>query len=179
MNMQLAILGPPGSGKTTVGKSIAEKFDIPYISSGDVARQLADQDPTTALQLKTGAMAPEESMRVLIKQRLDAATAESGGFVLEGFPRTLAQYLAIRIWSHMPIFFHLDVSMGLCLERLIQRAREDDTPDAIARRVNTFQTETQPLIRLLQNSAMVHDIYAYGGVEETLLIMNNVIATYL
>lgn len=150
--MQIALMGPPGSGKTTVGKHVADKYGIPYISSGDIARELAEADPTTALSLKAGSMAPEESMRALIKKRLEKAMADSGGFVVEGFPRTIAQYIALRMWGLMPVFMWMELGEADCLERLILRARTDDTPDAIARRLETYRSETRPVLRLLEES---------------------------
>lgn len=158
--MQLALMGPPGSGKTTVGEAISEKFGVPYISSGQIARQMAEADPTTALSLKAGSMAPEDSMRALIKKKLDRAITDSGGFVVEGFPRTLAQHIALRMWGAMPVYLWLDLGEAACLDRLLQRAREDDTPDAIARRLQTYNTETLPILRLLQESDQVSIIDA-------------------
>lgn len=156
--MQIALMGPPGSGKTTVGEALSKKFGVPYISSGEIARQLAEADPTTALSLKAGSMAPEESMRALIKKRLEKAMLESGGFVVEGFPRTIAQYIALRMWGTMPIYLWLDLGQASCLERLLIRAREDDTPDAIAKRLQTYHTETVPILEILKEGDQVQVI---------------------
>lgn len=153
-------MGPPGCGKTTVAKHISKKFEIPHISSGMIARKLADEDPTTALALKAGSMAPEDSMRALIKRSLEKSMADSGGFVVEGFPRTIAQYIVLRMWGLMPVYIWLDLGDADCLERLILRARDDDTPDAIAKRLRTYQDETLPILALLEESNRVEKINA-------------------
>jgi adenylate kinase len=162
-------MGGPGSGKTTVGRSISSTHGIPYISSGDIARELAEADPTTALSLKAGSMAPEDSMRALVKGKLERAVAHSGGFVVEGFPRTVAQFIALRMWGFMPVYLWMKIGTSECLERLVSRARADDTPDAIAKRLATFQNETIPIFNLLSESEQVQIIYANSD-EETVKI---------
>lgn len=156
--VQLAILGPPGSGKSTVGKALAEKYEVPFVSSGDIARQLAEMDPTTSLALKAGSMAPEESMRGLVRENLEKANTESGGYILEGFPRTTAQWVALQMWEQMPMFITLGIKTADSLLRLVQRARDDDTPDAIERRWRTYESETLPLIEFLYEAAYNHII---------------------
>jgi adenylate kinase len=177
--MQIALMGPPGSGKTTVGRSISEKFNVPYISSGEIARQLAEADPTTALSLKSGSMAPEESMRALVKKQLERATAKSGGFVIEGFPRTVAQYIALRMWGAMPFFIWLELGEYGCLERLLDRARDDDTPDAIARRLQTYQEETIHIRPFLTESGQIHAIHAGTAPDDVVVRAEMAIARHL
>lgn len=177
--MQLAIMGLPGAGKTTVGQKVAKNHTVPYISSGAIARKLADADPTTALALKSGSMAPEESMRALIKDELLRALAGSGGFVVEGFPRTIAQYLAMRLWGLIPVFITLEISDAESLERLIRRSRDDDIPDAIAKRLNIFHTETKPLLDILANTGSHWQVDASASQESVIHEVEQIVATYL
>jgi adenylate kinase family enzyme len=127
---------------------------------------MAKEDPGTALSLKAGKFAPEEQMRMRIRNKIGAATSEHGGYVLEGFPRTIAQYVALRMWGHTPVFIHLDIDATASIERLIARAREDDVPDAIAQRIETYSEQTKPLLELIQDQCFT--VPAFEAKEDLL-----------
>jgi adenylate kinase len=91
--------------------------------------------------------------------------SEAGGFVVEGFPRTIAQYIALRMWGTMPVYLWMNLGEAECLERLVLRARDDDTPDAIAKRLETFRDETIPILKLLQEADQVEVLTASVEVE--------------
>lgn len=147
----IVIIGKTGSGKTTVGKQLAQKLDLPHLSSGDIARDMARDDPSTKQALDHGLMAPEAAMRAAIKQELEKAVQTKGGFILDGFPRTVGQLICVLKWIGADVeFFHLQIDDIDAILRLLSRNREDDNPDAIARKLENFETETQPLIRIAQ-----------------------------
>src|SRR4051812_1251119 len=89
--MRLLMLGPPGSGKGTHGVRLAEEFGIVHISSGDVLRAEAATNPTLAGYLARGDLVPDDAIFGLLIPIMERAAADTGGFIADGFPRTLAQ----------------------------------------------------------------------------------------
>lgn len=176
--MQLVMIGQTGCGKSTLARDAAAEFDLPYISSGDVARDLARMDPATDISLKAGRMAPEEAMRMQIHHRLEQATLERGGFILDGFPRTVAQLAALLRWIQgFPTFVYVRTDRLTCIERLNRRDRADDNPDAIAAKFADFDERTQPMIDILEEHDAKLDIWndgeahaAYRSFKEALTV---------
>lgn len=156
--MNILLLGPQGSGKGTQAKRISAEYGIPHIATGDMLRAAIEQGTELGLRVKpivdAGELVPDELMVELIRERLGQDDAREG-FVLDGFPRTRPQALALdamlrEIGRELTVIFALHVSEEVCIERLLKRAveegRSDDTPDAIRRRLRRYYEETEPLI---------------------------------
>lgn len=168
--MEIVLIGNTGSGKTTLAEEIARRTGLPHLSSGDFARRLAEEDADTRVRLNSGMMAPEEAMRNLVKQAVEEASIKHGGYILEGFPRTMAQLVAILTWSKsLPTFIELLTPQVVCVQRLLERGRDGDGPDTIANRFKFYQSETQPVIDALEQVGMlqvihgnypIHDVFA-------------------
>lgn len=157
--MHIALIGNTGSGKTELAKRLHQELDLPLVSSGRIARDMSRADPSTDLALRQGAFAPEAAMRTAIKQEVEAAEVQRNGWILDGFPRMTAQIVCLMDWtSGMPLFIHLDVPEWVCLERLIARERVDDNADAIARKFENFRIHTRPMIEMLHEGGVLHDI---------------------
>lgn len=149
--MNLVFLGYSGSGKSTVAKRVAEECGLSYISSGVIARQMAEDDPHTRMSLNSGLLAPEDAMRQAMKAAVREAdpTIGKGGFVLDGFPRSVAQYVALVSWRPGPLtFIWLDVHKTEAIARLLERGRSDDNPDSIARKLADFDHDTMPVVEM-------------------------------
>lgn len=156
--IHIVLMGVSGAGKTTVARLLSEHYRVPHVGSGDIARALADHDPHTYVALEKGQMAPEEAMRAEVRQALERADLEDGGWILEGFPRDMAQLVCLMDWTvALPAFVHLDAKAWTVIERLTSRRRDDDTPDAIARRLVDFEQNVRPVL----------DVLAAGGVLKT------------
>jgi adenylate kinase len=163
--MHLVLTGRTGSGKSTVARLLAERFDVPIISSGDIAREIAKDDPATGMALRQGSFAPEHAMRVLVRQRIEEADLRHGGWVLDGFPRTVDQLICLMQWTTaLPTFIEMGLSTWACLERLNARGRDDDNPDSLARRLESFEEKTTPMIAILEEGGVLHYI-PYEGMS--------------
>jgi adenylate kinase len=169
--VNILLLGPQGSGKGTQAKRIAEEFDLAHIATGDMLRHAIALETPLGLAVKPiverGALVPDDLMIGLIRERLDEEDAREG-FILDGFPRTMAQAEALdatlgEIGRDLDVVFELQVPGEVSLERLGKRAveegRKDDTPEAIARRLAEYHDKTEPLVgyyRLRGNLVGVH-----------------------
>lgn len=156
--MNILLLGPQGSGKGTQAKRISAEYGIPHIATGDMLRAAMEQGTELGRRVKpivdAGELVPDELIVELIRERLGQDDARAG-FILDGFPRTMPQALALdemlrEIGRQLTVVFALHVSEEVCIQRLLKRAveegRSDDTPDAIRLRLRRYYEETEPLI---------------------------------
>jgi adenylate kinase len=176
--MNLLVLGPQGAGKGTQAKRIAEAYDIPHVSTGDMFRAaVADGTPLgrqVEPLLKEGILVPDELTVSLIRERLSADDA-ADGFVLDGFPRNLAQANALdgmlrEIGRGLDAILFFDIPDSVGMERALQRAeiehRNDDTREVIARRLATYHDETEAVVEHYRTSGKLVPLHAGRTVEE-------------
>jgi adenylate kinase len=176
--VNILLLGPQGSGKGTQAKRIAAEYGIPHIATGDMLRAAIAAETPLGLTVKpiydAGGLVPDEIMIELIRERLDESDARDG-FVLDGFPRTMRQAEALdamlrEIARELTVVFALQVSDGICLERLLKRAEEegrpDDTPEAIRTRLDIYHRETEPLIEHYRTQGILVTIHGDGTPNE-------------
>ena len=155
--MNVLILGPQGAGKGTQAKRIASEYGIPHIATGEILRDAMAAGTPLGLLVKpiydAGHLVPDDLMVGLLRERLAEPDTEAG-FVLDGFPRTMAQAEALdamlrEIDKDLDVVFTLQVPEGVSIERLLRRAqiegRTDDTPESIATRLALYRSETEPL----------------------------------
>lgn len=143
----VAIMGMPGSGKSTLGKRLVQKFDADLISAGDLARRLAEKDEETRIALEKGEMAPKEKMNREMRDILAAAILSGKSLILEGYPRyreQLADLLNLGEDENLA-FIWIGCNDEVAYKRLNARGRDDDTREAINRRILNFWSETYPI----------------------------------
>ena len=169
--MNILLLGPQGSGKGTQARRIADEFGLAHISTGEMLRHAIALQTPLGLAVKPivegGALVPDALMIGLIRERLDEGDGGEG-FILDGFPRTIAQAEALdavlaEIGRDLDIVFELQVPDEVSIERLAKRAveegRKDDSPEGVARRLAEFHEKTKPLVgyyRLRGNLVGIH-----------------------
>lgn len=178
--MNILVLGPQGSGKGTQAQRIKAMYGIPHIATGDMLREMRELDTPVARELRAvldrGDLVDDELMIELIRDRLSRGDTV-GGFVLDGFPRTMAQAEALdellrELGRELDIVFDLQVpKREMLLERLLRRAAEegraDDTPEVIGRRLELYESETAPLVDYYRtHQANVVGIHADRSVDE-------------
>ena len=176
--MFILILGAPGSGKGTQGKILAERLGLPKITTGDLIRTAMKQGTPLGLEIQKyydeGKLVPDSVVLGMIKDELDRPAAK-GGAILDGFPRTAAQAelvdrtLAQR-GQRLNHILLLDVTEEELVRRMSARARvegrSDDSPEAIATRLQVYQRDTAPLIAHYAQRGIVHRVPGTGTVDD-------------
>jgi adenylate kinase len=178
--MNILVLGPQGSGKGTQAERIKAMYGIPHIATGDMIREQMERETQLGLEVKDvydrGDLVSDQLMIRLIRDRLDRGDTLPG-FVLDGFPRTMAQAEALDdllgdLGRSIDVVFDLQVpDRQQLLERLLKRAdeqrRSDDTPEAIQRRWALYEQETAPLVEYYRSTrGNVVGIHADRSIEE-------------
>ena len=176
--MRLIIMGPPGAGKGTQAKFIAEHFKIPAISTGDIFRANVSEGTELGVKAKAfmdaGEYVPDEVTNLMVRNRIDEPDADAG-FLLDGYPRTLAQVEEldgmIKFTGHrLDGVVCLTVDQDEIVHRLLQRAqvegRADDTEDVVRRRQELYLEQTEPLIDVYKKRGIVIEIDGMGEVTE-------------
>jgi adenylate kinase len=153
--MRLLLIGAPGAGKGTQAELLAKRFHITHISSGDVLRQhVRDQTSigqTIKAYVDAGDLVPDSVVMDMLRKPVIAA-AQSGGYVLDGFPRTVDQAKAAFEIAHplgveVQAAVHLEVPNEELIRRLLARGRgSDDTEEVIAHRLQVYRENTIPLL---------------------------------
>jgi adenylate kinase len=174
------VLGPQGSGKGTQAKKIAATYGIPHIATGDMIREMMERPTELGAELREvydrGDLVGDDLMIRLIRDRLDRGDTLPG-FVLDGFPRTLVQAEALddlmsELGRPIDVVFEFQVpDRQRLFDRLLKRAREenrsDDTPEAVQRRLELYDTETAPLVEYYRSTrGNVVGIHADRTIED-------------
>ncbi|HEY5868095.1 MAG TPA: adenylate kinase [Candidatus Tectomicrobia bacterium] len=176
--MNVILVGPPGAGKGTQGHRLSEQYRIPEISTGDMLRAAARQGTPLGQAAKSymerGALVPDGVIIGIVRERLAQDDTE-GGFILDGFPRTVAQAEALTQMSEQqqrPIehVISLEVPHEELLQRLAGRrqteGRHDDTAEAVRHRLEVYAHETAPLIDYYRRQGLLRCIAGVGTVDE-------------
>jgi adenylate kinase len=176
--VRLVLLGPPGAGKGTQAQRLAAHLGVPTISTGDIFRSNIVRD--TALgrlaqtYLDAGKLVPDEVTNDMVRDRLGDADC-SRGFVLDGYPRTVAQVQALddmlaALGTCLDRVAELTVDVAEVIKRLLRRAaiegRSDDTEDVIRHRQEVYAEQTAPLVDLYRKRGLLVEVDGMGEVDE-------------
>lgn len=176
--MRLLIMGPPGSGKGTQAAVVAERFDVPAISTGDIFRANVAEGTELGKEaeryMKAGAYVPDEVTNAMVRDRLFEPDAAKG-FLLDGYPRTLAQveYLdavlsdqGVQLDRVIELIVDIEEVVGRLLARAAEMGRADDTEEVIRHRQELYARETAPLTGLYAQRGLLSRVDGIGSVEE-------------
>ncbi len=181
--MRVVLLGPPGAGKGTQAEVIASRLGVPAISTGDIFRANVSGNTELGLQAKkymdAGELVPDEVTVAMVKGRLAEADC-AGGFLLDGFPRTVPQAEQLReslreLGHGLDCVLELVVDEDELVQRLSSRRtlvdgewtqRDDDKPETIRRRLQVYREQTAPLSGWYEGEGLLTQIDAIGAVEE-------------
>jgi adenylate kinase len=176
--MRLVLLGAPGSGKGTQAARLKDHLQVPHISTGDLLRAEVAAGSALGLQAKAvmdrGDLVSDEILLGMLEDRLSRPDV-SGGFILDGYPRNLAQadalgQLLARIGQPMDHAVQLDVDTDLLVERIAGRAKEqgrvDDSPESVRNRLNVYNQVTAPVVDYYRQRGMLKVVHGEGSMDD-------------
>lgn len=176
--MRLILLGPPGAGKGTQGHRVSEKYHIPEISTGDILRAAVRAGTELGREARRymdrGALVPDSVIIGIVQDRLMQDDA-SKGFILDGFPRNVAQAEALSRMllenaSPLDHVISMQVDEAELLQRLASRreleGRQDDSDETIRHRLDVYRHETEPLIAYYEQVGLLRPIDGIGTIDE-------------
>lgn len=171
-------MGPPGSGKGTQGAILARQLQVEHIAVGDLLRSEVSAGTPLGLRvaatMQAGDLIPDELVTELVAPTVTRA-AQNGGYILDGFPRTLTQAVAARqaadefnvdadivIWLDIPP----QVLIGRLADRAAAQGRSDDTAETISRRLQVYEEATRPLLDYYQGRGLLTTVDALGDAAQ-------------
>jgi adenylate kinase len=196
--MRLVLVGPPGAGKGTQAQFLAAHYSIPHISTGDIFRANLKAGTPLGLQAKgfmdNGELVPDSVTNEMVKDRLTHDDV-ANGFLLDGFPRNVAQAEVLRaILAEKKTPLHAVLEFSLANEEIVARLssrrtckecgapsvgqekcpqcggdvyqREDDKAEVITRRLEVYQEQTAPIVSFYRNEGLLITVGALGSVED-------------
>ncbi|MEH1834571.1 MAG: adenylate kinase [Nostoc sp.] len=151
---RLIFLGPPGAGKGTQAKTLADHWHVPHVSTGDILRQALEKQTRLGIKAQSymdkGELVPDILVQEMVQERLSQLDAKPG-WILDGFPRTVKQAVFLEeLLEQLDQFgervVSLEVPDEVVVGRLLGRGRKDDNEEVIRRRLEVYRSETAPLI---------------------------------
>jgi adenylate kinase len=175
--MRVLLIGPPGAGKGTQATRIAEHFDLAWIATGNLLREQVvngtELGKVAKEYMDKGDLVPDDLVIEMTRDRM-AQAAEEGGYVLDGYPRTLAQAEAAYRWAvargiPFDLTLYFEIEEEELFARLAGRAREehrsDDTEETVRHRLEVFATQTRPLVDYYHRRGILVRINAVGPID--------------
>lgn len=176
--MRLVLLGAPGSGKGTQAARLKDHLQVPHISTGDLLRAEVAAGSKLGLEAKevmaAGNLVSDEILLGMLEDRVSRPDT-AGGFILDGYPRNLAQadalgQLLARIGQPMDHAVQLDVDTDLLVERIAGRAKEqgrvDDSPESVRNRLNVYNQVTAPVVDYYRQRGMLKVVHGEGSMDD-------------
>jgi len=167
--MKIILIGIQGSGKSTQGNLLAEKLNVPYLSTGHIFREIAKEKTPAGRYIKetmnAGYLIPDEKTLEVVSEYLSRPEYEKG-YILDGFPRTGTQAQAFKNGINKVVY--LRVSDNEALRRIAGRkeTREDETPRAIQKRIELFHRFTEPVLDYYREKGILAEVDGEQSIED-------------
>jgi adenylate kinase len=185
--MRIVLLGAPGSGKGTQAALLKQRLGLPHISTGVLLRAAVSEQTKLGLLAKEymdrGELVPDGVMLDLIEERLGRPDVR-GGFLLDGYPRNLAQAEALdalleRLGQPLEEVIQIDVDPERVVARIAKRAaredRSDDTDEVVRNRMRVYQEQTAPVSGYYAEQGLLTRVLGDGSIEEVLQLILSVL----
>lgn len=169
---RLVLVGPPGAGKGTQAGTLSDKLGVPHISTGDLFRAHIGNGTELGRSVQSildeGKLVPDEVTNEMVRERLADADTRNG-FILDGFPRNIAQAevladILAKAGTKLDAVVEFQIDEDVVVGRLLGRGRTDDNEDVIRHRQDVYRSETEPLLNFYRDILVTVD--AVGEVEE-------------
>ena len=178
--MKLILLGPPGAGKGTQADRVQSALGIPKLSTGDMLRAAAEAGTEVGKKaadiMERGDLCPDALVVSIIEERIEAPDC-AGGFILDGFPRNLAQAEALsemleRKGIDLDVVIELRVVEAALVDRIRQRvketggARADDNEETLKKRMTVYREQTEPLIPFYEGKGLLKVVDGMASIDD-------------
>ena len=192
--MRLILLGPPGAGKGTQAQRLVSKHGIVQLSTGDMLRAAVKAGTPVGTQVKDimdrGDLCPDELVVAIVADRIEEPDA-ANGFILDGFPRTVAQAEALEHMLHdkhmeLDAVVELQVDEGALIRRIESRIaetlargeplRKDDDPEVLKTRLIAYRNQTAPLIAYYRDKGLLRPVDGMASIDEVAEAIDRVLA---
>ena len=172
--MRIILIGPPGAGTGTQCQRLVEHLDVPHLSTGEMLRtEVRSGSPEglrAAAHMDQGQLVPDSMILGMVTKRLESADCR-GGFLLDGFPRTLPQASTLddlleRRAMNVDGVLELAVPRDELVRRMLARKRADDNPEIFSKRIASFEVQTAPLLEYYARQGKLATIDGLGDADE-------------
>lgn len=173
--LRMVILGRQGSGKGTQSARLVEAYGCVHVSTGDMLRAAVAEGTelgrAAEAVMAAGGLVGDEIMNGIVRQRLGRADVTASGVLLDGYPRTADQADALESalaerGQRLAVAVNLDVPIDEVKARMMERARSDDTSEAISRRLALYEEQTAPLLEWFRRRGLLATVDGLGAPDE-------------
>ena len=172
--MRIVFIGPPGAGKGTQAERLVARYELAHLSTGDMLRAARDAQTEVGRKadqyMSKGELVPDEIILEIIAERLVEPDCQAG-YLLDGFPRTIAQAEALdRMLAErntpLDVVLEIQVPEEELFQRLAGRGRADDKPEVIRQRLVAYRQQTEPLLDYYGKAGLLKSVDGLGSVDE-------------